>query len=295
MILPDDKMPVMVDKNGKKVTVDVVMNPYSTINRKISSVNMESLLGSCIHRIYDLVEEYKTTREGREKIMPLIEKYYPGRYTNMTVDEFIDLHNKSKIEDLYYINVGSYSRKYTPQLIDQMALELNVEPQNKILMPADMIADKEELKKELSEDEYNEIIKSMEGKYVPVDKPLNVGYITLLSLYHIPMYSNKVTSSLFGQDINEWKDSPIMGRGAYRKTGQKIGEMELTALLATGNKDFIHATRSDTEREDNQRFLNNLLGLGLTVTDKKGYKQGGSTLKDRLGDMKIKFRQKNQR
>lgn len=180
---------------------------------------MESLLGSCIHKIYNLVESYKSTKEGKEKIMPLIEKYYPGRYTNMTVDEFIDLHNKSKIEDVYYINVGSYSRKYTPQFIEQMAAELDVEPQNKILMPADTIADTEELKNELSEDEYKEMIKSMEGKYVPVDKPLTVGYMTLLQLYHIPMYSNKVTSSLFSQDINEWKDSPIMGRGAYRKTG----------------------------------------------------------------------------
>ena len=27
MILPDDKMPIMVDKDGKKKTVEVVMNP----------------------------------------------------------------------------------------------------------------------------------------------------------------------------------------------------------------------------------------------------------------------------
>lgn len=215
----------MVDKDGKKKTVEVVMNPYSTINRKISSVNMESLLGSCIYKIHDLVEQYKTTKTGKAKIMPLIEKYYPGRYTNMDVDEFINLHNTSKIEDVYYINVGSYSRKYTPQYIEQMAAELGVEPQNQILMPADTIADKEELKKELGEDEYNEVIKSLEGKYVPVDKPLTAGYMTLLELYHIPMYSNKVTSSMFGADINEWKDSPIMGRGQYRKTGQKIGEI----------------------------------------------------------------------
>ena len=209
----------MVGKDGKKKTVEVVMNPYSTINRKISSVNMESLLGSCIHKIYDLVEEYKTTKAGRAKIMPLVEKYYPGRYTDMTVDEFIDLHNKSKIEDVYYINVGSYSRKYTPQFIEGMAQELGVDTQNKILMPADLIADKDELKRELDEDEYKEVIKSMEGKYVPVDKPLTAGYMTLLSLYHIPMYSNKSTSSMFSQDIDEWKDSPIMGRGQYRKTG----------------------------------------------------------------------------
>lgn len=39
------------------------------------------------------------------------------------------------------------------------------------------------------------------------------------------MYSNKVTSSMFGVDVNEFKDDPIMGRGRYRQTGQKIGEI----------------------------------------------------------------------
>ena len=33
-ILPDDQMPVMVDgTSGEKRVVEVVMNPYSTINR----------------------------------------------------------------------------------------------------------------------------------------------------------------------------------------------------------------------------------------------------------------------
>lgn len=41
------------------------------------------------------------------------------------------------------------------------------------------------------------------------------------------MYSNKVTSSMFGVDVNEFKDDPIMGRGRYRQTGQKIGEIEI--------------------------------------------------------------------
>ena len=99
----------------------------------------------------------------------------------------------------------------------------------------------------------------------------------------------------FGGDINEWRDSPIMSRGKYRVTGQKIGEMELSALLARGATEFISSARGETAQEDNQRFLNHLLGLGLTVTDSKGYNQGGSSLKNRLGDMKVKFRLKNQK
>lgn len=39
--------------------------------------------------------------------------------------------------------------------------------------------------------------------------------------------------------------------------------------------------------------MNNLLGLGLTVTDSKGYNQGGSDIKSRLEKMKAKFRIKN--
>lgn len=33
----------------------------------------------------------------------------------------------------------------------------------------------------------------------------------------------------------------------------------------------------------------------VTVTDTKGYNQGGSSLKDRLGEMKVKFKLKNQK
>ena len=89
-------------------------------------------------------------------------------------------------------------------------------------MPSNTIADLDELKANLPQDEYEEVVKNMAGKYTEVDKPLSVGYMTMEELYHIPMYSNKVTSSMFGVDINEFKDTPIMGRGAYRKTGQKI-------------------------------------------------------------------------
>jgi len=227
--------------------------------------------------------------------MPLLEKYYPGRYTGMKVDDFLKLHDKKKVSDVYYFEVGAFSTKFTPELIDKWAKELGVESQSKILIPTEMVTDMGELKANLSEEEFEKVKKNMKGKYTEVKKPLSVGYVTLLQLYHIPIYSNKSTSSMFGQDVNEYKDSPIMGRGGYREKGQVIGEMELAAYLSRGAKPFIEASRGDTARQENQLFLNNLLGLGLTVVDEKGYKQGGSSLKERLGDMKVKFRIKNQK
>ena len=295
-ILPDELMPLVVDKNtGEKKVVEVVMNPYSTINRKIPSVNMEYLLGNIAYRIHDIVEERKDDKKKKETIMPLLEKYYPGRYTGMDVDEFIKIHNKKKLSDVYYFNVGAFSTKFTPELIEGWANELGVESQSKILMPTEMITDLGELKANLSEEEYEKVRKEMKGKYTEVKKPLSVGYVTLLQLYHIPIYSNKSTSSMFGDDINEHKDSPIMGRGGYREKGQIIGEMELAAYLSRGANELIQSAREDTARQDNQIFLNNLLGLGLTVVDEKGYKQGGSSLKERLDGMKVKFRIKNQK
>ena len=71
--------------------------------------------------------------------------------------------------------------------------------------------------------------------------------------------------------------------------------MELSVLLSRNAKQFIYDVRNSTAKEDNQLFLNNLLGLGLTVTDSKGYNQGGSNLKEQLEKMKTKFRIKNSR
>lgn len=293
-IMPDEEMPIMVDKTGKKERVEVVMNPYSTINRKIPSVLIENSLGLIAHKIHDLVEEYKGTKAGREKIMPMLAKYYPGRYDDMSVDKFIEFHNSHRLEDVYYFNVGCYSTKFNLKLVEEWSKELGVESKSKILMPSKNVADLNELKKELEPEQYQKVVSKMEGKFTEVDKPLMCGYLHMEELYHIPTYSNKVTSSMFGDDVNEKKDSPILGRGKYRQTGQKIGEMELSAYLARSAKKFIDVARGDTMKEDNQLFLNNLLGLGLTVSDEKGYNQGGSSLKSKLNQMKVKFRLKNQ-
>ncbi|MBP3732114.1 MAG: hypothetical protein J6I84_02590 [Bacilli bacterium] len=255
---------------------------------------MEQSLGNCVHRIYDLVEEYKRTKTGQKKIMPLIEKYYPGRYTGMDVLDFIKLHESKPIEEVYYLEVGCYS-DFTPEIVDQWMEELGVESQSEILMPEVELSDLDELKNNLSPEEYDEIRKDMIGKFRPVDKKLQCGWMLLEELYHIPSYSNKVTTSMAGIDINSKKDEPILGRGRYRITGQKIGEDELSALLSRNAREFIQGTRKDTAREDNQLFLNNLLSLGLTISDSEGFNQGGSSLKSDLKNMKTKFRLKNQK
>lgn len=66
-------------------------------------------------------------------------------------------------------------------------------------------------------------------------------------------------------------------------------------MLSRNAKQYIEAARKDSAKQDNQEFLNNLLGLGLTVVDESGYNQGGSSLKADLNKMKTKFRLKNQR
>lgn len=81
-------------------------------------------------------------------------------------------------------------------------------------------------------------------------------------------------------------------RGRYRAEGQKIGEMELAVLQSRGANKFIESSRIDSAKVDSQLFLNNLLGLGMTVVDDEGYRVGGSNLKEQMLRMKNKYKVK---
>ena len=191
------------------------------------------------------------------------------------------------------MNVGCFS-DFTPAKVQEWMDELGVSSQYDILMPESELADLEELKANLDPDEYEAVVNGMKGKMRKVEKPLQCGWMTLEELYHIPSYANRVTSSMFYQGIDPNRDEPSMGRGRYRETGQVIGEMELSVLLSRNVKSFIQESRGSTAREDNQTFLNNLLGLGLTVVDQEsGYRQGGSSVKEEIEARKNKFRLKN--
>lgn len=293
VVKPDEMMPIMIDKTtGEQHRVEVVMNPFSTINRKIAGVLQEQSLGNIAHTIHKKVDTLKNSKTGQKQIMPLVQKYYPGRFDDMTLEEFLKLHNSKPIEDVYYFNVGCYPRYYTSEKINEMLTELDVDTQSEILMPTEEITDMDELKANLSPEEYDSLVKDISGKFTKVDKKLQCGWMTLELLYHNPSYSCKVTSSMFNIDINAKHDEPIMGQSKYRVTGQKISEADLWVLLCRNAKSFINVSREGVVQENNQIFLNNLLGLGLTISDSKGYNQGGSDLKRQMDSMKKKFRLK---
>ena len=250
---------------------------------------MECFLGNVAVKIHDLVEQYKKTATGKKKIMPLVNKYYPGRYKDLDVEEFLKIHNNKPLEEVYYFNVGCYSN-YTPEKIQKMMEELGVPSSSEVLMPETDLTDLEELKNELDPEEYNKVVEGMKGKFKKVGKPLMAGYINIEQLYHIPSYSNKVTSDMITNTRNA---VPIAPRGAIRSTGQVIGELELSALISRGATKFIKSYRKDSEKEQNQRFIDNLLSLGLMIVDQNGYAQGGSALKSRVEEMKRKYGQKS--
>lgn len=212
-VVPDDKMPIV---NGRKI--EVVLNPYSTINRKIPSVIMETAMGNIAIKLHDNVQEMRKTVRGRKQIMPMINKYYENRYENLSVDEFLDLVDKNPIEDVFSFKVGCFS-KYSPSIIKEWMNELGVSTQSKVLMPRSELTDLEALKEAMTDDEYNEFVKSIENEYVEVEQPLMSGMMTMEKLYHMPKYSNKVTTDMTDNRYGE----PLMGRGRYRSEGQKIG------------------------------------------------------------------------
>lgn len=208
-IVPDEKMPIV---NGKKI--EVVMNPYSLIGRKVPSMIMEVLLSNISVKLHDNVESMKNGNQS--EIMPMINKYYGNRFKDMKVQDFLKLHEEKGIE-LYSFDVGSFS-KYTPELLTKWGDELGVSTQSKVMVPRLDVTDTEELKKELSEEEYNEAIKSIGNQFEEVEKPLMTGSLYMIKLQHLPEYSNKVTS-----DMNDTRYfEPIMGKGRYRASGQKI-------------------------------------------------------------------------
>lgn len=286
-VMPDELMPYMIDSTtGEKKRIEVVMNPYSTINRKIPSVIMEQGLGNIAYALRNKVESMRKTKTGRDKILPMLEKYYPGRFAGLTTDEFLARHDNERIEEVYHFKVGSFS-SFTPEKITEWMEELGVSSQSDIYMPEDQLTDWKEVEQALGSEETEKIRKTKAGKFRKVEKPLMAGHMTLLVLQHIPSYSNSVMTSM--KDIRR-RDEPILGRGKYRDEGLKVGEMELAVLLARNAQKFIKAAREDVETEMNQLFLNNLLGLGLTISDEKGYNQGGSSAKANVQKIKSKFR-----
>ena len=165
-IVPDKDMPIV---NGKKI--EVILNPYALINRKIPSQIMEIFLSNIAIKLHENVESMKNGH--MDEIMPMINKYYGTKFKDMSVQDFIKMHNERGM-DIYSFDVGCFSH-FTPELIQKWGEELGVSTMADVEMPEKELVDLDELKKELPEDEYNEYVKSLEGKFTKVGKPLMSG------------------------------------------------------------------------------------------------------------------------
>ena len=177
-IVPDDKMPIV---NGKRI--EVVLNPYSTINRKIPSVIMETAMGNIAVKLQENVKELRKTVKGRKEIMPMINKYYGNKYKDMSLDDFLDKVDNNPMEEVFSFEVGCFS-KYSPKIIKEWMKELGVSTQSKVMMPRTELTDLEALKEEMTEEEYNDFVKSIENEFVEVEQPLMSGMMTMEKLKH---------------------------------------------------------------------------------------------------------------
>lgn len=193
-------MPIV---NGKRI--EVVLNPYSLISRKIPSQIMEIFLSNIAIKLHDNVDEMIKTGK-LDEIMPMINKYYGDKFKDVTVQEFVKMHNERGL-DIYSFNVGCFS-KYTPEMIQKWGEELGVSTQSDVYMPEKELVDLDGLKEVMSEDEYNTYVKSLDGKMRKVDKQLMTGSMCMIKLLHCPEFSNKCTSDMNDNKFNE----PILGK-----------------------------------------------------------------------------------
>ena len=166
-IVPDKDMPIV---NGKRI--EVVLNPYSLISRKIPSQIMEIFLSNIAIKLHDNVDEMIKNNK-LDEIMPMINKYYGNKFKDVTVQDFIKMHKERGL-DIYSFNVGCFS-KYTPEMIQKWGEELGVGTQSEVWMPEKELVDLEGLKEVMTEEEFNSYVKSLDGKMRKVDKQLMTG------------------------------------------------------------------------------------------------------------------------
>lgn len=217
------------ESDGKRA--EMLLNPAAVISRKNPSQLYEVALTKIILAIYNKVTELINSG-NIEAAKEFTVPYYEDKYTKMSDDEFLANHKKGILG--YGMKVGSYAKVNYDQVIGWLK-EFNIEEAEYITSPV------------LGE----------------IEAPVITGDSYMFKLYHAADYVGKVTSSVV--DTKE----PYMGRGVYRDEGQKIGEMELWALLSYGTEDFIRTGKSDMLRSQ-YAFLNELLLAGYVMNDNKG-------------------------
>lgn len=267
LVMPDKCMPQIEKPDGSRVPVEIVLNPSSVLHRKNLSQLYECALSKVIKKIYNLVSDLVT--DGRiSEAKKLLSKYnviYRGKFDNMSDKEFVDNHNKLGVF-AYRMEVGFFSKVSYDTILEWMK-DLQIEETEKIFLPDVCIFERaKEGRKVCLLSEYeaqpgDTQVRKFELGYT--DQPCVTGSEYYLKLWKRADYDGKVTSEVLDSE------EPVMGRGKYRYTGQKIGEMEQWILMETGIEKFVQ-DQSDTMKTSQYLFLNELLLSGYYIQDPAG-------------------------
>lgn len=262
LVVPDELMPrVGTDDDGNGGTpAEIIMNPAAVISRKNVSQLYEVNLNNCIDKIYEIVGQ-KLNENDYDGIRRFTKEYYGDRFVKLTDEEIRRAYDAGIIS--FQMEVGCYSKLSYETVIKWMK-DLKVEEGEYAFIP-DVVIYEDENGTKVCSPEYaaEHDIKGKTHELGFTEEPVIFGQSYMYKLYHAADYSGKVTSSI------KTSNEPVMGRGLYRNTGQKIGEMEYWGLLSSGTTSFLTRDKQMIEEGENT-FLQELLLSGFVLTDSLG-------------------------
>lgn len=230
-IVPDDLMPITEDGDR----IDIIMSPESVLARKNVSQIWEITMTNICEKAYKVAANLFDTEDF--PLIKLRELYnvinVTDKYSNYTDEEIQSLYFSTK--GYISINVPALDTKYTKSVVQNIAkyLDLNLD-----------------CKKTLTLHDGTQ-----------VRNPIVVGTTSIMRLHFFPEYKAKATSSEGGGD------EFALGLGDYKHGGQKLGEQEVKALIASNNIGVISSMEGSyntTTRRNTIQHEFMLLGLALT-------------------------------
>jgi DNA-directed RNA polymerase beta subunit len=275
LILPDELMPRLdLDGEGNGPAFEIIMNPAAVVARKNPSQLYECLLTKIIQKLQsDAIKIYAD--EGSDAVRSFLLDYYPDKRFERVPDEKFEEYINRIFN--FKMNVGSFSKIDYDTILDWMH-KLDVKEDDYVYCP-DVVIYQAPFES-INKTKYNNGTAACSPEYAKehgikgklyelgfVERPVITGLSYMYKLHHSGMDTGKVTAELARNG------EPIMGRGAYRSEGQKVGEMELWALKSHGVEKFVTENNPDITRDENL-FLTELMLTGLMLTDQLGLPYG---------------------
>lgn len=262
-----NKFPASAENNDCDFVIKFKLEYFNEFKLSDKIVNRSSSKGVLVKIVDD--EEMPKTLDGRiiEVVMPALQM--ASRKNTLSINEckltklseyllkMIKRGEFERIKDVLHILYQEIPEdKFTPEYIlqnyeDDGFLRINIEPFDTFITDEeiDELLDKAGIPNGGREI----LIDQVTGRKIRT--PLLVGYNEYLRLHFIAENKGSATPEI------AYTTKMIMGVGHNRSLGQKLGEQETHALLASGKEDFLIASTFDKDRKDIKinADLNNLL------------------------------------